>query len=542
MTDMIPSSLEDEEIRDYDMLLDKTKKLKLKSENEMSVGSSHTEAADEFLRNFFLKFGMTKTLESFQIEFYEKKANGETMEAEIPEVYARNLELSDQLASLQQQMDEARIISEKAKSTYDKLIKQKDYQKINHRRVQQEKAKLNKQMNQLKKVYETNQYKFKELTQKYENVRKEKSFAQVQERSLEEPIAAAAAAAANADKTQFKSKLEDTQVNTKKKKKFQSGIPAEIPLTDPENPAHNEMPEIMNASLTLQKTFKGHLMGVTGLSYNASKHILATASDDSTWKLWSIPNGELIMSGEGHQDWLGGCCFHPTNQFIATCSGDGEVKIWDIINACCAVTFREHPQAAWNVDYHHTGDFLLSSSMDHTIKLWDMNVPKSRFTFRGHVDSVNSVQFQPYSCMFASGAADKTISIWDIRTNICVQTFYGHNNAVNSVSFNPKGDMIASTDSDGIVKVWDVRMVKENAEFDTGMASANCAAFDPSGEMLVIGSEDGTIKLQNIVSGEREDELKASDSDSINCVVVDNSKEGAMIISASSDCTFRIWQ
>jgi len=174
MTDMMPKSLEDEDINDYEVLMDKTKKLKLKSEDSQSVKSSHTETADEFLRNFFIKFGMTKTLESFQLEFYEKKANGETMEDEIPEVYSKNLELSDQLASLQQQLDEARIISEKARSTYDKLIKQRDYQKINHRRVQQEKAKLNKQMNHLKKVYEANQNKFKELTQKYENVRKEK--------------------------------------------------------------------------------------------------------------------------------------------------------------------------------------------------------------------------------------------------------------------------------------------------------------------------------------------------------------------------------
>lgn len=122
-----------------------------------------------------------------------------------------------------------------------------------------------------------------------------------------------------------------------------------------------------------------------------------------------------------------------------------------------------------------------------------------------------------------------------------MQTFYGHNNAVNSVAFNPKGDAIASTDSDGIVKVWDVRMVKEMSEFDCGMASANCASFDASGEMLVIGSEDGSIKLQNITSGEREGELKGHE-DSVNFVIVDSSKEGSMVISASSDCTFRIWQ
>jgi WD40 repeat protein len=48
------------------------------------------------------------------------------------------------------------------------------------------------------------------------------------------------------------------------------------------------------------KSTKGHLMGVSCLSYNPKKDILATGSDDTTWKLWSVPSGDLIMSGEGH--------------------------------------------------------------------------------------------------------------------------------------------------------------------------------------------------------------------------------------------------
>jgi WD40 repeat protein len=148
--------------------------------------------------------------------------------------------------------------------------------------------------------------------------------------------------------------------------------------------------EPINSHLSSQKTFKGHLMGVTSLAYNPKKEILATGSDDTTWKLWSVPSGDLIMSGEGHLDWIGGLEFHPRGNLLATASGDGTVKIWDFVNACCA-------QTVWDVAFHDTGDFLLSASMDHTVKLWDMNMPKSRFTFRSHVDSVNSVQFAPYS-------------------------------------------------------------------------------------------------------------------------------------------------
>ena len=211
------------------------------------------------------------------------------------------------------------------------------------------------------------------------------------------------------------------------------------------------------------------------------------------------------------------------------------------MNAKCATTYSEHGQPVWKVDYHHTGDFLLSCSMDHTVKLWDANIPKqSRFTFRGHVDSVNSIQWQPYSNMFVSGAGDKTVSIWDIRTNLCVQTFYGHNNAVNTVKFNNRGDMIVSGDCDGINKVWDIRMVKEACQLDSGLSSSNCAIFDKSSQYVVVANEDSTIKMFNIATKEKEGELKGHE-DAVLDLCWDNNKD-SMLISASSDCSFRMWQ
>jgi len=121
-----------------------------------------------------------------------------------------------------------------------------------------------------------------------------------------------------------------------------TGQPSVMPKTDRPNPHISEAYEPTGSHLSVQKTFKGHLMGVTSLAYNPKKDILATGSDDTTWKLWSIPTGDLIMSGEGHLDWVGGLDFHPRGNLLATASGDGTVKIWDFVNACCAFTFSEH--------------------------------------------------------------------------------------------------------------------------------------------------------------------------------------------------------
>ena len=71
----------------------------------------------------------------------------------------------------------------------------------------------------------------------------------------------------------------------------------QVPAKDPPNPHIGESLDLPETRLQLLKTFKGHLLGVTSLAYNPKKAILATASDDTTWKLWTIPNGELLLSG-----------------------------------------------------------------------------------------------------------------------------------------------------------------------------------------------------------------------------------------------------
>ena len=59
------------------------------------------------------------------------------------------------------------------------------------------------------------------------------------------------------------------------------------------------------------KTFKGHMQAISRAKIHQKKPFLATASDDMTWKIWSLPRGELIMSGEGHNDWISDVAFHP---------------------------------------------------------------------------------------------------------------------------------------------------------------------------------------------------------------------------------------
>jgi len=532
--------------------------LKEDDEKEQKIGN---DKADEFVRNFFIKYGMKKTIEAFQREWFKLKTENKIDYATIPDVpaiYLENQKLHDQLAFLQKELDTAKIIADKAETTGKKLCKQRDLRKIHHRRIQQEKDKLNAEIEKLKGTYEKYQGKFKELSGKYESLRTEKMLLDFQRKGIQarcEQLEKTKkrleeALKAQKEKDGLEEKLNAEAPKPKKDgqlspKKESTAIPDEIP-----NPALEKRFDPMNIGLTVLKSRKGHMLGVSAIALSPKKDIFATSSDDTTWKLWTIPQGDLIMCGEGHQDWVSSISFHPKGMMLATGSGDCSIKIWDLVTASYKITLLEHAEAVWALDYHFSGDFLVSGSMDQSAKLWDINTQKCKFSYRGHVDSVNTVKWKPYTNYFMTGSADKSISLWDIRSNLCVQTFNGHNNAVNSIAFTMNGDQLASGDADGIVKIWDIKMVREMGSYDCGKHAANSVTWDNSGQFVVVGGDDGKIRLYFYRKNNNKNSVNAVDKkveegnlgdheDSVQAMAF--TSDGKYLITGSLDCTFKIW-
>lgn len=79
---------------------------------------------------------MTKSLEIFQQEYYELHKKGQPVSStNVPDVYIRNEKLEEQINYLSSELDKARIMAEKAKGTWDKLRKERDFHKMHHQRV-----------------------------------------------------------------------------------------------------------------------------------------------------------------------------------------------------------------------------------------------------------------------------------------------------------------------------------------------------------------------------------------------------------------------
>lgn len=496
---------------------------------------------DDFVRNFLIKIGMTRTLDTFNHEWYELVAKGKLKEEDIgivPDIYARNEALNDQVKELRHALDETRRVTEKAKGTWDKFRQQRDVHKMHHQRVLQEKDALAVKIKKLEKHVAAYEPLLQELRTKYENSMKEKMLMRLERdrqaakaEALEAQMKALSSSTGSQrssgpapvaptpsnssggptlntlpssnGKASTTSSGGGSRTSKKKSETASSGSAStSSPSTESRLPGDGVNPfvdkrfEPMAAErMELVKTFPAHGQSVAALAFHPRNAIVATASDDATWKLWSAPAGELIMSGEGHRSWLAGVTFHPRGSHVATSSGDNTVKLWDFVGASCSLTLSDHAHPVWESAFHHDGDFLVSASMDHTCKLWDLSTGKCRRTLRGHVDSVNSICFQPFTSNVCSASGDKTVSVWDLRAGLCVQTFYGHQNACNSVAASLAGDFLVSCDADGFVKVWDVRMVAERCSLDGGHSPLNSVSFDRSGKVVAAASDDGNVKM-----------------------------------------------
>lgn len=528
------------------------------------------ESTDDFLRNFFLRNAMYRTMEVFEIEWYEKYGSKPLADAPVfADNYLESATLQDRIDVLESKLREHAELTEKATKLFMQAKKERDFHRANHNRVVQEKNRIAKLLRQAQNHAEDINPTLVELRQKCESLHKGKTLLSIERDKLEAKVStlekqledleqrmalredgdsrAKKGEAALKQKDGRAVKVSDTKQSGKKVSS--TSAKAADPFSDGFRWPADERPRpkrVDGVSLSrtepstwvCQSSFKAHSMPVTKVAMHPEKPAVASSSDDGCWRLSALPQGELVMSGEGHQSWVSSVAMHPTGTMVATASGDKTVKLWDFAKNGCKLTLKGHCDGIWCLDFQDTGLLLASGALDQTARIWDVATGKCRQTLRGHVDAVNSVVWKMYTNTLCTGSGDKTVSLWDTRMNCCAQTLYGHRNAVQSVTMVGTEDALASCDADGLVVLWDIRRMEQRMAIVCGPYPANHVASNNNGTYLVVASGDTTLKIID-VPNTTVTELTGHD-DGVQCAVFDMSTD-SFIVSGCSDGKIGYW-
>jgi WD40 repeat protein len=193
---------------------------------------------------------------------------------------------------------------------------------------------------------------------------------------------------------------------------------------------------------------------VNSVAFSPDGKTLASASWDTTVKLWETATGKELGTLVGHSYAVSGVAFSPDGKALASTSADKTVKLWDIHTGKELATLFGHSDSVIAVTFSLDGKTLATASADKTVKLWDIDSRKELATLTGHSAYVSGVVFSPDGKTLASASADKTVKLWNIATRRELVTLAGHTSAIFAVAFTPDGKTLASASGDKTVRLW----------------------------------------------------------------------------------------
>ncbi|XP_076406288.1 sperm-associated antigen 16 protein isoform X1 [Peromyscus maniculatus bairdii] len=501
------------------------------------------EAIEDFLCNFLIRMGMTRTLNCFQAEWYEliqKRGTDFRGLGNVPDVYSQVMHLESENKNLKKDLKHFKQAAEKAREELLKTQKERDFHRMHHKRIMQEKNKLIADLKGLKLHYASYEPTIRVLHEKHHALLKEKMLTSLEKDRAVGKISGLQATLKNIDvghiqaplikvgyscekenesesptqKCPYETREENGHKSKTKNERKDSVFPTDM-QPDPNLTAYKENLGPAKFDYKLNNIFRLHDLPVSCIVMHPCKDILVSCSEDRLWKMVGLPKGNVLLTGSGHTDWLSDCCFHPSGNKLATSSGDSTVKLWDLAKNECILTFEGHSHAVWSCTWHSGGDFVASASLDMTSKVWDVNSERCRYTLYGHTDSVNSIEFFPFSNTLLTASADKTLSVWDART----------------------GHIIASCDARGVTKLWDFRKLIPIVSIDVGPSPGNEVNFDSTGRVLAQASANGVVHLLDLKSGQIH-KLVGHETE-VHTVLF--SHNGENLYSGGSDGTVRLW-
>ena len=129
----------------------------------------------------------------------------------------------------------------------------------------------------------------------------------------------------------------------------------------------------------------------------------------------TLRGAKVVAQLKGHQKAVNCIHFHPHQNVLASASDDSTIKVFDLESGSCEKTLKGHTMPVTSIKYTADGNLLVSASADLTIKIWDVSKEYICVrTLHGHEHTVSSVLILESLGQIVSASRDCSVRVWDV--------------------------------------------------------------------------------------------------------------------------------
>ncbi|RAK74110.1 putative pre-mRNA splicing factor [Aspergillus fijiensis CBS 313.89] len=231
-------------------------------------------------------------------------------------------------------------------------------------------------------------------------------------------------------------------------------------------------------------TLSGHSGRVCRTEFHPSGRYVASASYDTTWRLWDVETTAELLLQEGHSREVYAVAFNNDGSLMASGGLDSIGRIWDLRTGRTVMILEGHIREIYGLDWGVDGYRVLSGSGDGWVKCWDLRQVRNTGGIGAHksvvsdlrwykgaeatsilpsegrmeVDGETSGPVQPKKSgtFFVSSGFDKNVNIFSADDWSLVKSLSGHSGNVLSTDISADAQWIASCGHDRTVKLWGI--------------------------------------------------------------------------------------
>lgn len=248
----------------------------------------------------------------------------------------------------------------------------------------------------------------------------------------------------------------------------------------------------------LQRVLRGaHKDVIHSLAWSVDgRRIASGGAGVNSVRIWDANEGKLLQLLDGHDGPVYGMEWSPDGKYLATASADTTIRLWNSQTLKHVRTISTQAEV-YGLTWSRDGKRLASTGHIFMARLWDVETGAALPGVQGGINIGYCIAWSPDGRWLAAGGGrlDPCIRIWDAATGQLAMHHVVASGAVFAIKWSKDGNLLVAGASQGAIHVFRGPQWQEVKVLSAHKGQLTALTFSCDGEFVASKGDDGAVRI-----------------------------------------------